>query len=251
MAISDLATEAFREPNIIAKGATPTSTELAEAVTLMNRFVQSLEGGALGEPMTPMALGLTNVQTPDLIPVRGEDFAGYAIPKNTRLQCNLSAATTVYLDPTPRDGDRFAIVDVAGNFATRNLTVHGNGRQISGATSVTLSTASLVREWFYRDDLGKWVVLTDLVAADTSPFHDQFDDMLIIGTAMRLCPRYGKSLAPESVDRYNQTLAKFKRKYSSSTTVLTDPALARLPSNRSSNAYDSTAWFNRGYYNGY
>jgi hypothetical protein len=189
----------------------------------------------------------TNVITPDYVPLFLDDYPDAYVPSNSRLQCNLTEATSLNLDPNPRDGARLAVVDNPHNFATYNLTLKPNGRHIEGSSSnLALSTNGLTREWFYRADTGNWVKLTALVAADNSPFPDQFDDLLVIGLYMRLSPRHGPPVSGESVAVYKDLLGKFRSKYAQSSEVRSESGLIRLTSNRNEQADLNTTTFQRG-----
>lgn len=248
--ISTIISDAFRESNLTMVGTSPTSAEETEALRLLNRVVLGLFGDKLGEPLNTLPLGRgTNIETPELVPLFFDDYITTdTVPANTRLNCNLTAATEINLDPRPDPGARFAVIDNAGNFDTYNLTVNGNGNQIETASGLTLSTANLAREWFFREDTGNWARLTDLITTDESPFPSEFDDILIIGLAFRLNPRDGAAVSPYSVERYREVLSRFQSRYRQTKEVLTDPALLRISAGRypALTVDDGTA-FNRGY----
>jgi hypothetical protein len=144
------------------------------------------------------------------------------------------------LTPSPEDGCRFAVIDRAGNFETYPITIHGNGRNIEEASSVSLATNNLTREWFYRADLGNWVRVTDLTVNDESPFPEEFDDLLVIMLAFRLNPRYGAETRGETAEALNRARRQFRARYRQKTEVDVEDALIRGLSNH-------RYWFGDGF----
>lgn len=244
--VSQLITDAYRESNLIAVNSSPTSAEQTEALRLLNRVVKSLFGNELGDPLDTIPLGKGNTQTPSNVPFYMDDMLDYYVPKNTILQCNLEGATDVRLDPSPQDGSRFMVVDASGNLNTYPLTVYGNGRLVEGALSITLDTDNLSRQWFYRNDLGTWVRLSDLELTDDSPFPEEFDDLLIGQLSMRIAPRQGISLADTTIATLQRLEKKFRAKYKQTSEVPSEQALTRLPSRKLYGFSGTTNAFERG-----
>jgi hypothetical protein len=230
--ISQIITDAYRESNLIAVGASPTTAEQTEALRLLNRVVISLFGNELGDPLKVLPLGKNNIQTPTNINFYMDDILQYYVPLNTRLQCNLEAETTVNLIPNPQDGSRFSVVDSSDNLATHNLVVYGNGRMIENATNIVLNTSGLSRDWFYRDDLGEWVRLTDLTLDGDSPFPPEFDDLLITSLALRLAPRQGADFGTPSQIFLTRMEKKFRARYKQTDTADSEEGLIRLASRK-------------------
>ena len=170
--VSQIITDAFRQSNLIAVAASPTSDEQTEALRYLNRIVKSVFGMEAGENLVAFPLGDSGISRPSGYPWWGseEPSSDWFVPENTRLMLNLTAPLSIYLHPDPDDGARFAVEDVAGNLATYNVTVYGNGRLVDGSTSVTLSTNSTSDEWFYRADTATWSKYTSLDLVDTFPF---------------------------------------------------------------------------------
>jgi len=224
--VTSIIADALRESNIIPIGESPEADTQLEALRHLNSVIYSLFGFEIGEGLTPINYGgngLTNEYGIAL-----DDSAlidGSFVPSNTSLVLNLEAAKTVYLPPRPYAGARVGIVDASSNLNTYNLTINGNGRKIESATSVTLTTSGLTREWFYRDDLAAWVRLTDLDNNADSPFPREFDDLLITMLAMRLNPRYGVETLPETVERMRYTRKRFSARYKQKGFASVDPAL--------------------------
>ncbi len=243
--VLDLVTDAYRESNLIAIGSVLSADQLTEGVTLLNRYRMSVYGTEAGEQLLSFPLGQTNISRPDGYPEAPD--GDWIVPHNTRLYLNLSAAQTVYLNPNPIDGARFAFKDTAGNLATYNLIVKGNGRLIGGTTSATFSTNSQSREYFYRADAGDWKVLDPLVSTDTWPFPEEFDDMFVIGLAMRLNPRNVIQTSPESIAAYKRLLLMFEARYRQACQVSTELGLLRTSGIKRRYGNFSDNSFNTGY----
>jgi hypothetical protein len=201
----------------------------------------------MGEPLQPIAIGRGNIATEESVQLYWDNFNYYYLPSNSRLQANLTEATSVNLPPQPNDGARVAVVDNSGNLATNNLTLVGNGRLIEGGTSVVLSTNNLQREWFYREDTGTWNRLSALELDSESPFPIEFDDILILGLAMRINPRQGVTMDPQSQSYMMDIRRIFRARYAQHTEVPSELALIRTTGNRyAQDGVYSTREFQRG-----
>ena len=244
--ISQIITDAYRESNLIAVGGSPTTAEQTEALRLLNRVVSSLFGNEMGDPLKVLPLGKGNMQTPTNVNFYMDDILDYYVPANTRLQCNLEAEVTVNLIPNPQDGSRFAVVDASNNLATHNLIVYGNGRLIEDATNIVLDTSGLTREWFYRDDLGEWVRLSDLTLESESPFPTEFDDLLITSLALRLAPRQGAEFDTATQVTMSRLEKKFRARYKQTETADVEDGWLKLPSRKNWANGGSGTSFNRG-----
>lgn len=202
---SDIITAAYREAQIIAISASPTTAETTEALNRLNSLVLSVFGGEAGEELTDLAIG-------------GEfdrsQLVSDHVPADTRLVLNLGSAQTLSLDPQPYNGERVAVADAGANLVTHNLILDGNSRRIETAATVTLNTSSLARQWMYRADLGNWVRLTSLAAGDEMPFPVEFDDYFIIGLAIRLNPRHrSDGMSQESATRWQRQEGQLQARY--------------------------------------
>lgn len=220
--VSDIITAAYREGNIIPVGATPSGAEQIEALGVLNRFIASVYGLVLGEY-------LTDWQVPDVQRTGG--IAAYppylpgalrplivpnnAFPaKNSRIVWD-GSVQTVYFPESPQDGARMAFVKASGAGSTAtpgNLTFDGNGRTIEGANTY-VSSGVTSRGWIYRADLADWRALIALLYTDTIPFPPELDDLWIVDTAIRLAPRFGKQVAPETVLTHKRMMATLKTRY--------------------------------------
>jgi len=186
---SDIITAAYRECNLVTIGVTPTTNEQTEALALLNRILAAVYGQEVGEELYDYNIGGTYDDS--------QAFSDY-MPVNARMNLNLSGAKTIKCDPLPYDGQRMAVVDVAGNLATYNLTLDGNQRAIENAPTLTLSTNGTTRQWMYRADLGNWQKCADLALTDQMPFPEEFDDYFTTRLSIRLNPRNGAATAPET-----------------------------------------------------
>lgn len=231
--IRQIVTDAFREGNIVAVGDTPGANEFDEAVRRLQNIYASLFAHELGEPLSTYNYDTEGVDsaTADIDDI-SDDVDSNFVPMNTRLVLNIGSAKTLLLHPNPKDGARFAVIDNAGNLATYNVTVDGNGRQVELADTLTLNTNSLNREWFYRADLGNWARVTDLDADAQSPLPTEFDDLLITMLAIRIGPRYGAKTSEEMVEVLKRIRKQFRARYRQSIEMASESGLLLLPSNR-------------------
>jgi hypothetical protein len=216
--ILNIITDALRETNLIPLGVTPSTPQITEAFALLQSVVSSVLGNEMGENLNPFPLGQDNITAPVGYPWWNNSLPGNLfVQTNLRIMCNLTADGFVNFHPKPHDGARMGIVDVAGNFATNELTIYGNGRQIEGESEMTYNTPGEIREWIYREDLGGWVVVVPLTQGGLMPFPPEFDDMFIIKLAMRLNPRYGQIMHPASMQTLKEVTTKFIARYSQTT----------------------------------
>lgn len=221
--VSDIIQQAYRESNLIASGASASTNQETEALKRLNVLVLSVLGQEAGRKLTDVLVGDGNVTFSGFVPATWNEDT--PLPANARIVANIEAATTLYLNPAPEDGARLALIDASANLATYNLTLTGNGRLIESATTLVLSDDSLARQWFYRADLGDWRRVTDFVAADEFPFPPEFDDYFITLLAMRLNPRFGRSLGEESAAALARSRTAFRNRYRQTVTRSADAAL--------------------------
>jgi len=228
--VSQILHDALRQSNLLAIGAVQTSTQTEEGLRYLNRIVKSVLGFEVGDPLTGFPLGGDNISRPSGFPSWGNDpGTSWTVPKNSRLALNLTQSVTLYLNPAPQDGERFAVNDHAGNLATFPVTVQGNGRLIEDATSVTLDTDGLDAEWFFRADTGNWVRVSALLEDDVFPFPEEFDDFFITMTAARLNPSYGAALDPQSQMMLTRARSQLRARYRQNHSVCSTPALTKMP----------------------
>lgn len=244
-----LITDALRESGIIDVGEDPDADVQAEALRRLQVFIRSLIGQELGDSLMTLSYGTTGLSNTYATTLDYSDVidASY-VPLNSRLVFNNGAAKTLYLHPQPQDGSRLAVIDNRGNLGTYNVVLNGNGRLIEDASSVTLSTNSLKREWFYRADQGSWKRVTDLTVDDENPFPVEFDDLLILSLAIRLNPRYGAETKEETVEALRRARRQFRARYRQDIEMRPEDALIRLTSGYLYDGFDLDAnhRFNNG-----
>lgn len=227
--VTQIITDAYRQSNLVAVGASPTAAEQVEALRFLNRIVKSVFGNEVGDPLDAFPLGGENISRPSGFPWYGSTpDEEWFVPKNARLVLNLNESIDLYLHPMPNDGTRFAVSDMANSLAAFPVTVHGNGRLIEEVTSITLNTNGLDAEWFFRADTGNWARYSPLVGADTFPFPEEFDDYFITMLAIRLNPAYGIQLDPQSEMMLKRSLKQLRARYVQIVMVQSELGLFRM-----------------------
>ena len=213
--VSSIIADAFRESNILPIGVAPNANQQTEALRLYNQNISSLYGSEAGEDLNDWPLGTLNYENPNYGPpyIVPDPYRLVHPPINQRLLATNTAPTTVFLTPFPQDGSRMVIVDQFNNLAANPITLNANGHTIEGNPTVVLNVNGTFREWFYRSDLGSWEKLTSLLYGDNNPFPSEFDIFFIIGLAIRLNPRYGRELDPQTASVFkaqrNQVIARY------------------------------------------
>jgi hypothetical protein len=229
--VYEIIKDAFREANLIAITQSPTLDEQTEALRLLNRFISSVYGNEAGDKLQSLAVGTNNVVSAGPLSTYVINDTSYA-PVNSRVIANLSEAATINLHPDPDDGARFSVIDASGNFATYNMTLNANGRKIEGSSSKLLNTNSTNKEWFYRADQSNWVLVSSLDLETSFPFPAEFEDMFVIGLAMRLNPRHGVEMDDQSLLSFRRQRSIFRARYSQTNEQNSELSLLRLSSNR-------------------
>lgn len=247
--ISQLVSKGLREAGIIGVGDTPEAAEYEETADRLRRIISSFFGNELGENLQTVNYGRAGLVNPYAQELdTSSEIGSIYVPSNVRLVFNINVATTLYLNPNPDDGARFGLIDNAGNFATYNVTVNGNGRQIEMLNSVLLNANDQNREWFYRADLGNWVRVTDLGDSDESPLPQEFDDYLITLLAFRVNPRYGATTSQEMITVMTDMKKRFRARYKQRVEQPSEDGITLLPSNPFGrwNTFNPQS-FNRGF----
>lgn len=243
--VSQIITDAYRQSNLLAIGASPTTAQQTEALRYVNRIVKSVLGNEAGARLEPFPIGRNNVDRPFGYPWYDDTPSNdWFVPKDKRLVLNLDRSLTLYLHPKPDDGTRVGVSDVSDNLATYNLVLDGNGRTIEDANTLTLSTNGLNAEWFYRSDLGNWMRVTNLQLGDEFPFPEDFDDMFITMLAMRLNPAYSVEMDQQSAAVFTRSRAQFRARYKGTVEVESEEGLIRMPRV----ATDRDGWTRDNYY---
>lgn len=246
--LRQIVTDGYRESGLTAVGATPEADEFDEGLRKLEIIINSLIGNQFSDKLESLSYGnsgLVNTYAKGLD--RSDEVDTKYAPSGVRLVFNNAEATTIYLDPNPQDGARFAVIDNSGNFATYNVILSGNGRKIETVASVTLATNSLQREWLYRSDLGSWQRITDLTDSDESPFPTDFDDYLAILLAMRINPRYHEQTSQETMMFMRRYENQFRSRYRQTIQPEVEEGLLRVGDYRwISRRYSSNDRFNLG-----
>jgi hypothetical protein len=251
--ISSIIADAFREGNILPLGRAPNANQSTEALRLYNALLRTIYGDDAGEGLTDWPLGTFGNETPGYI-IPYTDYALAHPTINLRLIATNTVAKTVYLTPYPQDGSRMGIADPFGRLAVFPITLDANGRTIEGAATKVLNTNGIFQEWFYRADLGQWVKLTTLTAADQNPFPDDFDNFFITLLALRLNPRYGRVMDDQSTMIFKSEKQKFVARYLQSQPLEVDDSISwpfmSTQSYDQQREFSSNRAFNRGWYGG-
>lgn len=211
--VSTIITDAYRESNLIPLVATPNANQITEALRRLNVILLSTVGNEAGDGLTEY-----NIEGD----YTDESLTSPWVPDNARLMLNNTSAKTFLLDPYPQDGQRFSIVDVAGNLATFNTIIDGNGRLIEDAATITLNTNSIFRQWMYRSDVGNWVRIAEVISSDEMPFGLEFDDYFTTALALRINPRYGQIISPDTMGAYQRARSQLRSRYRTTRQVQSD-----------------------------
>jgi len=209
--VSSIILQAYRECNMLPLGKEPNANQSTEALQLHNATLTAVFGGDAGEGLTDWPLG--NFDRESTCPLPFTDYRLRHPTINRRLIAVNDEAIRVHFALRPQDGARMGVADPFSRLEAFPITLDGNGRTIEGTPNVLLDTDGTFQEWMYRADLGDWMKVSNVVAADENPFPDKFDTMFVILLAMRLSPRYGRALPAESVAALKQNKREFVARY--------------------------------------
>lgn len=233
---TSLITSAYREGNLIPVGTTPTVNEQNEALERLNRIIQGTFGHEMGEPLmdwlvpAPQRTAPIAANYPQLPYPQGLDAdlltTPFAFdqtsnifqfpPRNSRIVWG-NVSFTAYFPEMPNDGSRMAIVQGSGagdgGQPAQTLTLNGNGRTIQGSNTQALASPLTPTEWVYRADLADWQKVQDMALNDNCIFPPEHDDLWIVWLAIRLAPRYGKTISPETDQVGLTALKRFQARY--------------------------------------
>lgn len=238
---SEIITDAYRQSNLLALGEAPTDAQQVEALRFLNRLLSSVFGNEAGDPLQSFPIGRVGIDRPSGYPWwNTTPDNNWWVPKDTRVVLNLDQPVELWLHPAPDDGTRFAAVDVQGNLSTYPVTLYGNGSLIQGATSIVLNEDGTDKEWFYRADLGNWLLYSPLELDTVFPFPIDFDDFFITLLAMRLNPAYGTAMDPQSMEIYRRSAKQLRARYKQTIPIRSELGLLRMPKT----AYDRDNWGN-------
>ena len=227
--VSAIVRQAYRESNLIAITADPTADELSEGLDLLNSYVASLYGNNSGEELDTILIGRGHVNKPSGYPWYDQipDQTDWYVPPNVRMALNLTSPQTVYLDPNPSNGQRFAFMDLSNNLSTNNFTIVGNGRLINGALQEVVILDGANKEYMYRDDIGTWVVIQPFILTDIFPFPTDFDDFFATALSFRLNPRHAVTADSQTISVFKQGMQSFTARYRQHRQVGSELALIR------------------------
>lgn len=226
---SEIVKNGFRELNLLSVNEAVVPAQETEALELLNSFLDSLFGVELGEfsmdwPVPPSTTSPTLANFPQAPRDKSLPDNVWPFPRsNVRLLLRLKEDTTIFLPQAPDDGARIQIVNV-GEATAFKLTLDANGRLVKGADTTTDTPAILNgTNLLYRADVGDWKVVKTMLAADISPLPQVYDDLLAIGLAIRLGPRFGKAISQESAVRFTQLMKRLKAQYRQFVPSIIDP----------------------------
>lgn len=250
--VSSIIQDAFRESNMLPLGKPPADAQATEALRLYNALLAAIYGGDAGERLTDWPLGNFGRTLADEPPVWYSDDNLRHPTLNRRLIAVNEIAMTVRLTVYPQDGARMGISDPFSRLAAFPVTLDGSGRPIEDAATLVLDTNGLFREWLYRADLAAWLRVSDVDLDAENPFPAAYDMMFIILLAMRLNPRYGRTLDDQSLAMLKQNKREFIARYLQSQPLEIDDSISWPFMSRQGyagqSAFSSTQAFNRGSY---
>lgn len=224
--VSEIIESAFRESELTNELQSATPTQTTQALARLQNIVGSAYGFEVGEPLDDWPIGFEGVHNPRGI---GWTQLQWERPRiNVRMVAASITAQTVYLPANPYDGSRVGLVDPLSRLAAAPITLDAQGRSIEGAATFLANVDALQKIWFYRADKGNWTPITPLVYADDFPFPPEFDDYFITMLAMRLNPRYGRSITSDSAAALSRSMTMLQARYKQSENVGVDPALLVL-----------------------
>jgi len=172
-------------PSIQAITGTQTSLLTCNGPTIIdgstNAFTITNNGSApVSTAIVPTFTNVTinNTSALSLAGVQSSNFtaqAGYIYPVNTT-----SATVTVTLPASPIPGQKIAISDYAGTFATYNCTINPNGNKISGSTSnIILPSNREGAAIVYVDSTQGWLGYGNFVSNPVGPY--QVEVLIVAG----------------------------------------------------------------------
>lgn len=223
--VQTIVTDALRESNLIPVGEAPGSDQSAEGLRLLNRIVSSVFGNEVGERLETWLVG-TIPSLPNWTYLQWQ-----YLRSDFRVYVNSDSAQTLYMPAAPQDGDRISLIDVNGTFATYNVTLNPNGKQLEGViTNLVANTNGFNRTWIYDADAGNWKKISPLTLTDAFPFPEAVEDAFVTSLALRLNPRYGRSLSPETNGAMVRGMRQLKARYRRKNPMPVSAALLLTPS---------------------
>lgn len=211
--VQDIIDRGYREGNLIPAGQSADDTQRTEGLNVLNGFLRSLFGFELGQWLRDVTIPYPGEHHRHHSHTFGADEDFYA---NVRFLSKITSAKTVKLDPHPEDGAQIAYASVG---ATANLTIDAQDRLIESSTALELTPLDSPRHWFYRADIGTWVLVQTLALTDEQPFPPEFDDFLISAVSKRLQPRHSKELAPGTEEIFKEGMKILRARFNQSPNI--------------------------------
>jgi hypothetical protein len=145
-----------------APGALDTLNELANALGDDQNFATTVTN-ALSSKLS-ISSASTTYQTKDLIT---SISANYNAQNNETIFVNsASSSINVTLPSSPTTGSKIKVLDVAANSQNNNITVLGNGKNISGASAYIINTPDSSVEVMYINATKGWNILNKYVSLE-------------------------------------------------------------------------------------
>lgn len=241
--VATILQRAYREGNILAIGASPTINQQNEALDELNSLMWSSLGFEMGEDLydwqipspqrtAPVAANFPQLPFPQNINPEFVDFPSASDPdidvwqyppKNSRIVWG-GVTSTGFFAEAPEDGSRMALIagSGAGDGAMNGqvLTLDGNGRTIGGSNTQTYTWPTVpATMWIYHSDTGDWTVWSSVAYGGNMPFPPSTDDFWSLSLAIRLAPRYGKMIQPETAKAFQRADTRFKAQFRQSGTT--------------------------------
>lgn len=231
---------AYREAALRPIGSSSTPEEQVEGLYRLNSFISQLFGVEIGEVLrdwavpgfqrtAPRDANYQNLGFPDnlsdfnqspesVFSNNDKDISQYP-PINSRLIVRVSKPMTVWFPQFPQDGARMSWVDNGSTPITGTTTIDANGRRIEGALTLTLAPTTSTKTWLYRADLANWIELKPLDIYDETPLPVEFDDLFVVGLAVRLAALDEVEPKSGTLNAYARTLKRCQQRYINTGTI--------------------------------
>lgn len=232
-----IVTQGYRESNLLAIRGTLTDEQVAEGLERLNALIASVFGFEAGTKLSEWPVG-TSTGTAEISTSWTRADWQYP-PQNVQLLVYSPAEETIFLPPFPDNGARIGVLDVLGQLSAFPITLDGNGKLVDNEFSIQIAIDEFGGEWFYRSDLASWLQLTSLLVDSEMPFPLQFDDLFQTLLAMRLNPRYGRSIDPQTKAILDRSMGQLRAMYRQKREVRAPEAVLRMP-NIGNSGFDDT-----------
>lgn len=237
MLVSEIIELAFQESGVKGLGVQPTDIEQLYALSRLNSIIKMLFGNKIStnvmdwtlDSLRTAPVSVENQALP--YPSSGRtttqanhaekpisNVSRYIVPVNSRLLCSIEAETKIWLPEAPHDGAKFGFVPIKQN---ADLHINANGRLIEGFNEIFVpyDGDNSHRTWFYRADLGNWIIIKDVVLTDESPLPTDFDDLLVCALAIRMSAVNGMDPRAGTMQQYTELLKMLENRYISTQSV--------------------------------